>query len=253
MSPDQATTITPGTLFIGEVDDLKMVFEVLMPHGNLSMRCEAVDTLRTERGPRESDRLGTVRTFSNEYVAAHVARRPTWLAMLEADKWLQAREVGDIVHYANGVGSFVRCEIVIGTPENVGGIEPNENIGQKILQPVALVGSWGERQLPHFGADGSLQTGYHASKVINQNGAWIPSMSCVYEAPSCAPQLKQTDPRQMEALDLTPEPLSQDQLTQAEKWQQVNAIRAAVEHGAGTDPDEILRSVSEHLDSSPGH
>jgi len=80
--------------------------------------------------------------------------------------------------------------------------------GQKVLLPIALVGNWNPRDLPHEirQADGSVYESvpYHAKKVLTMSGAWRPSAGCVFESPSFKGNPRfQEDPSTMEPLDLT--------------------------------------------------
>lgn len=109
---------------------------------------------------------------------------------------------GEIVHYHNGFGDYVRCQVILGEGTSVHG---DDLTGLNVLQPIALVGEW-KHDLPRRDARGEVQLGYHAEKVINRTGAWQPSTSCVFEAPGFSgPRgpVAGRDPRDMEAIDLS--------------------------------------------------
>lgn len=115
-------------------------------------------------------------------------------------------EPGQIVHYHNGFGDFVRCEVIVLDEDTRSG--PSEyKAGTKVLQPIALVGKW-KHDLPREYKDENGQTKvvipYHAEKVLNRTGAWRPHQSCVFEAPEYASQYRrnQGDPTGMKPINL---------------------------------------------------
>lgn len=125
----------------------------------------------------------------------------------EEDEFYASLVPGQIVHYNNGFGEFVRCEVIVLDEDMRSG--PSEyKAGQTVLQPIALVGNWKPHDLPRTYTDdqGVERTviPYHASKVLERSGAWRASASCVFEAPSYSSGYKkQGDPTTMEPIDLT--------------------------------------------------
>lgn len=88
------------------------------------------------------------------------------------DEWWDSQEVGTILHYHNGFGEFVRCEVVDGPWAS--GLSGEEHTS-KHLQPVALVGEWRRHNL--------RPEGFHAKKVLNREGGWRPNTGNIYEHP----------------------------------------------------------------------
>jgi hypothetical protein len=90
----------------------------------------------------------------------------------KAKDWWDAREVGEIVHYSNGFGSYVRGEIVEGEVHGEQG---------KAMKEIALVGNWRNYDLPSRYIDGTIHYGIHAEGV--REGKVIrPHESNMYEA-----------------------------------------------------------------------
>jgi hypothetical protein len=90
----------------------------------------------------------------------------------KAKDWWEAREVGEIVHYSNGFGSYVRGEIVEG--------EVNGEQG-KAMKEIALVGKWREYDLPRRQIDGTIRYSHHAEGV-REGRVMRPHESNMYEA-----------------------------------------------------------------------
>lgn len=110
-----------------------------------------------------------------------------------------SRVVGEIIHYHNSFGQFIRGEVVIvnNVPE---------------LKPTALVGKWRESDLPRRARDGTVMHGYHVKQIINGE-SWQPSDSCVYESPTYSDSYKSYgDPRAMPAINLDLPELEADEI-----------------------------------------
>lgn len=71
------------------------------------------------------------------------------------DGWWDKRKVGEIVHYSNGSGQYVRGEII-------------EHAGEKKMLPIALVGDWPARDLGVRRPDGSVYYSYNAKQIIDR-------------------------------------------------------------------------------------
>ena len=106
------------------------------------------------------------------------------------DEWWDSQEVGTILHYHNGFGEFVRCEVVDGPWAS--GLSGEEHTS-KHLQPIALVGEW--RNL--------RSDGFHAKKVLNREGGWRPSTGNIYEHPDyVGSSSKGINPTDLPALEI---------------------------------------------------
>lgn len=134
-----------------------------------------------ERGLRLSDARSMVESYR-----ASAAR------VKSEDAWWDSLEPGTILHYHNGFGEYVRCEVVVQAWNSVSA----HHDAAPCLQPIALVGNWDKFHAP-----------YHAKKVHDRTGAWRPSTGCVYEHPDfCPPRGENASivPTDLEPLDITP-------------------------------------------------
>jgi hypothetical protein len=200
------------------------------------------------------DYAGVTRAFLSREILGSVNQAARLHSYFDAaDAWFDALELGSTVHYCDGFRKMIRCEVVIGTNENVGGLDPHELIGRKILQPVALVGNWHRNDLPRRNYKGEIQHGYHAAKILNGNGAWRPSTSCIWEAPDCSPRYR-TDtpsPLRLAPLDLTlPEP-DAETLERERLYRLLDEI-AKVAGTTQDDPREILATVQDLIAKAGG-
>lgn len=146
--------------------------------------------------------------------------------------------VGDIVHYHNGHGSYVRCQIVL-ADENEVNAKRNARQAQKqvkMLKPIALVGIWSKHDLPHYAIDGEWMKPYHAEQ-IEKGEAWMPDTGCIYEAPNFTRPghfpgqdwttmpgafANEIDPRKLFPLPLDPPEPTSEQVAQFRAWRLIN-------------------------------
>lgn len=70
----------------------------------------------------------------------------------DCDNYYDSLTEGQIVHYHNGFGEYVRCKV-------------NQDKG---LVPFALVGNWRSHDLPKRLADGTVHLPYYCKKIINK-------------------------------------------------------------------------------------
>lgn len=164
-----------------------------------------------------------------------------------ADDWFDSLAPGSTVHYHDGFGEYVRCEVAVGNTDNLRGYAGRVDeslIGKNVLQPVALVGNW-KSVSRRDERTGEAHYDSHAEAIIAGTGAWRPSDSCVFEAPGFARTGKVADPTHMDPIDLTPPDLTPEQVAAIPAWQAVDRVREALAMDATRDksPQEILDSV----------
>lgn len=206
-----------GTRFRSTYADGNCLFEVTERAGPDAWRAVVVDEPIEFNGQvYPSDFAGVEQLFSTKQVEQalkweqHLQR-----SREERDDFYDSLMPGDILHYHNGFGNYVRCEVVLAD----GNAEASEQGEWLLLQPIALVGNWKPMDLPKRYIDGSVDLGYHAKKVTERSGAWAPHTSCIYEAPNfVAPRTRQggiadTDPRNLDPIDLSlPEPSAEERV-----------------------------------------
>lgn len=202
------------------------------------------------------------------FKAEHIRRCMAWQDMFtnladEQTAWFESLPVGTVIHYCNGFEQFVRGEVVVMTEANTEArTNSRDRLGQKGLLPTALVGSikapgqrggWFQSDIVSRGADGKVRYGHHAKRVIEGNGAWQPSITCIYEHPEATNYNRpgDPDPRTLPAIDLTP-PGATDPDSEA-VVRHYNEVRALLNETArdGMDALAKLTQVRAVLDRGP--
>lgn len=132
----------------------------------------------------------TIRGYRLKDAKAQVEADRKWKALQEAhekesQKFYEAN-LGKMVHYHDGFGQFIRCEIVR-APEDVEGFH-NIKKGDLCMKETALVGKWRSYDLR---SDGFHMEGCRDGRLFR------PNLSNVYEF-SKDLQKREADPRGME-------------------------------------------------------
>lgn len=171
------------------------------------------------------DGAGTVRLFTTAQIQASVAHKKAVDAIFQNhDDFFAGLKPGQIVHYSNGGGEFVRCRVVT-------------DGRKRALMPIALVGTWAALDLPRRLPNGSVHWPYQADK-IRKGEAWTPNAGCVleYHGARLTHEVARAggDPRTLPALDLSVPPMSSEEEATAALWRAVEAAQAALQdHQAG--------------------
>ncbi len=154
------------------------------------------------------------------------------------DDYWSTRRVGEVLHYCNGFGQFIRGEV-------------RKIDGEFKLMPIAMVGEWkGFHDLPRRRPDGEIHYGLHAKKIIDgdESGAWQPNEGCVYESPTCSSSYSHgVDPRTLPALDLSVPLMTPEEEAIANLEQRINRIRAVLENRYQTSEpaQNVLTAIKE--------
>lgn len=201
-------TVKAGVTFRSVIADCNALWRVESVGGGVA-HCVVVNEPWEHRGNTyDSDYAGMRKPFYVEDVERALRQAQVWDRLAdEQEQFYSSLAPGQIVHYNNGFGEFVRCEAIVLEEDLRSG--PSEyKAGQTVLQPIALVGNWKDGDLPHTYRDEHGEeheiVPYHAKKVLTRTGAWRASASCVFEAPGYSSSYKrQGDPTTMDAIDLT--------------------------------------------------
>lgn len=185
---------------------------------------------------KDPDHEGLVRHFSTSEIEAKLSFAKMWsdIEKKEANFWA-SRKAGEILHYHNGFGEYVRCRVVFDFDGTAG-------FG---LFPLALVGTWRAHALAKRNPDGTVSYGYHARKVLglDSDGAWQPSETCVWEN---SPRLQTENPDvpNLPPIDLSVPPLSSEEEATAKLWATIAEIRnAAINADNRIDPKIVLQRI----------
>ncbi len=192
------TAIKPGTTFSYPHADSNSLFTVVEKRGADTYQCEV--KAHPQHGTM-IDWLGVKKVFGGEEIRGALNYSKTLSALSSrADNFWASRTVGEIVHYHNGFGQYVRGEIVA-TPD-----------GMK-MRPTALVGAW-THDLPKRGRNGEVIISYHVKK-IRAGELMSPNDGFMFESPNFSRPMGASadfDPTKTEALDISdPAPLGGDE------------------------------------------
>lgn len=184
----------------------------------------------------------TIRGINKNTVRSQIMRDRVFAKMRDTNADFYASlKVGQTVHYDNGFGSYVRCEVVRGESVHSKGVEQN------VLKPVALVGDWRPYDLPRRMPDGSVNYGYQVEK-IRKGETMTPHESTIWESPRCA--RRGADPTGMQPISLEVPGMSGDEEQKAALWRKVARLRAIVNDHREQDPQAILDALKSSLEAA---
>lgn len=193
--------------------------------------CEIVNEVFEFEGKTyNGDYAGVQKVFLKSEIQQAVGWQEFWNDVhSDHDNFYNNLKVGQIVHYHNGFGSYVRCEVVEG----------------KKLKSVALLGNWHSHELPQRLPTGEILDTYW-SKQIKEGELTKPNASNIWEFYLTSKNKKPTnmtdDPTVMEPINLELPEMTQDQKRNAELWTTVNGVRNILNDHSG-NPQEIIDSV----------
>lgn len=228
-----------GTQFRSAIADANALWEVTAYMGNDVWRAAVVNEPMEINGEfYDSDYVGTVQVFEGDQI-----RRTLDFADIftrknrESDEFYESLQVGQIVHYHNGFGAFVRCEVVTD--------------GEKrLLKPIALVGEWRDYDLPKRLPNGEVSLPYHP-RGIAEGETFQPHATNVYESSVYVRSTdKDLDPTTLEPIDLSvPEP-TPEEAEAIRKTQILERIQAVAEVRIGDDLDDALEAIRQILEEA---
>jgi hypothetical protein len=208
-------TVGIGTKFYSAFADGCPEYTVIQKKGQGIWLC---------RIEEDVDWTGHEALFSTREIKAKLS----WDSMLSGladdhESFYANLEDGQIVHYHNAFGRYVRCRVV-----------------NHELLPIALLGPWPAHDLPRRDLKGSLIYPYYVKKIM-EGETMTPNFSNIYEA---KPHNMKGDPTTMEPIDLSVPELTDDEQVVANRWKQVQKARDILDNmNREEDPREILREV----------
>lgn len=155
------------------------------------------------------------------------------------NRWYSKDKVGQIVHYHNGFGQYVRCEVV--EADSIRNLSDGKAIGGVALKPIALVGQWREFDLPRRKPNGEINYPYHAKSVV-EGELMQPNASNLYEYDGFHDRLG-IDPRGLEPIDLTPPGMSPEDERRAALVKRIDRVRAAIENADPANETSLLAAL----------
>jgi hypothetical protein len=142
---------------------------------------------------------------------------------------------GQVVHYHNGYGQFVRCEATV-------------EDGETKLLPTALVGNWKTHDLPRRYPNGKVHLGFQAQRIADGE-TFKPNADFLYEAPGFNDR-HGVDPTALAPLDITVPAMDAAEQRVAGLWQTAQAVCDALSsQNLAADPDAALAEARRILGS----
>jgi hypothetical protein len=192
-----------------------------------------------------------IKNFPKAEILKMVKQAKARTAMFKrADDWWEDRQIGEIVHYSNGFGSYVRGEIVVATKADTKGTYNSDDlVGKKAMKEIALVGDWKSHDLPSRFVDGTIHYGHHAEGVLNGK-VMRPHESNMYEANISKKDASSrelaarhpADPRKMKPVSLELPPMTDAEIALADAVKLRNKMIEAL-NNVGSGKDFTLANV----------
>lgn len=220
------------TTFRSTYADSNALWRVIGKKGKDCFLCEIVnETFEFEGKTYDGDYAGVQKVFLKSEVQQAVGWQDFWDDIhADHDSFYNSLKIGQIVHYHNGFGSYVRCQVVEG----------------KKLKSIALLGNWHSHELPRRLPTGEILETYW-SKQIKQGELTQPNATNLWEfyennKNNKKPSTMSDDPTVMTPINLELPEMTDDQKRNAELWATVNGIRNILNDHSG-NPQEIIDSV----------
>jgi hypothetical protein len=158
----------------------------------------------------------------------------------DSEAFYKSLRVGQTVHYHNGFGAYLRCEVVEG----------------KKLKPVALIGNWRDFDLPKRLPTGEILESYWSEKV-KEGELFDPHATNIWEFYSNednpdripANMREGGDPSTMTPINLELPEMTAEEKRVADLWCVVDGLRQLVGHTTLSDPQQIIDGVVQYLKS----
>jgi len=183
------------------------------------------------------------KVFTVEEVVSSIKREAVFERYSNVDReFWDGAEDGEILHYHNGFGQFVRCEVYT-----------NEADGEKYMRPIALVGDWHSRDLAYRDSTGEVRYGYHARSIIEpkEGKNWRSQLGNIYELMDDEQRAKYQDPAGCEPVSLeVPEPTDEDKLVYAlNNFKSTRLSSEAISGKGQADLAQYLREIATELEN----
>lgn len=185
-----------GARFRSVRADASCLWEVKRARGRGVFECEVVnEPFEFEGHTYDSDFAGVRDVFTRESIERALRHQEVFKALMDRqDTFYSSLEEGQILHYHDGFGAYIRCRAVRVRPEHVSPHDPFKfggAVGEMVLEKVEYVGNW-----LHF----DLSPGSFRRSQIGK--VFRPHYTNLYESPDASTGAKQTDPRQLPAIIL---------------------------------------------------
>lgn len=231
--PATTSKIVSGkTTFRSTYADSNALWRVVKKKSKDCYLCEIVnEPVEFEGKVLDGDYAGVQKVFMDHEIQNALGMQDFWNKIHnDHDAFYDSLRIGQIVHYHNGFGTFVRCEVSV----------------DKQLKPLALVGNWRSHDLPRRLATGEIEGGYWYKRIVDKELS-KPNATNIWEFyrnadPKRIPAGMNCDPTSMKPIDLQVPEMTEEQKHVAELWNTVIGIRDVVQSG-GSNPQQIIDGV----------
>lgn len=216
------------TLFRSGFADGNPLWKVIRKEGR-NYRCE-VQNEKTEINGKwyDSDWVGTQKIFTPEEIRSTIGLSDLFKKLDKEHTSIYDNLIpGQIIHYNNGHGCWVRCETVV------------EN-GKNVLKPIALLGEWQSHELPSRRLDGSIYNSYYVNMILNGE-TFAPNASHLFEAKSEF-ESKYIDPSTLDPISLEVPEMEENESLKASLWKKINEIQTLCGDNQ-RDPQSIIDDI----------
>jgi hypothetical protein len=214
--------------------DSNALWKVIEKKSNDVYLCEIVnETFEYDGKIFNGDYAGIQKVFLAEEVKRAVDfQKASEKIKQNCDNYYDSLTEGQIVHYHNGFGEYVRCRV-------------NQD---KKLVPFALVGRWRTYDLPKRLADGTVHLSHQCKQILNQT-PFKPHASNIFEYSEFS------DKNNFSPIDAPEVDISIPEQTEEEKqianlWTTVNEIQKEISDNTIRDPKIILGRIKEIISRS---
>lgn len=223
--------VEKGMQFRWSIADANPLWEVKSFIGKNTWECEVVNETWTHNGKTyDSEFKGRKQPFNANDIGRAVAMERMFDGYKDkADQFYASLKAGQIVHYSNGFGAFVRCEVVM-------------KDGQAVLLPKALVGEWKSYDLYRRYRNGRVELGI-AAKQIEEGETMRPHASNIFEHQFGSP--RDIDPRRLEPVSYQAPPMTAEEEQLAKHWQVLEGLQEMLNEAK--DPIETLKLAKDWL------
>jgi len=187
-----AATRLKGKRFRSVVADSNCLWEVKGSRGRGVFECEVVGDSWEHNGVTyPCDFAGRRDVFTRETIERHLAAAEWSRQSAQAHEGFYASlRHRQVVHYDDGFGGFIRCEVVIA--DEIHELDhPCVKKGERCLKTLALVGNWRSYD---------LQPNSYNVRLMGHR--FKPNASCIYENPKAPCRERYADPQHLEPIEL---------------------------------------------------
>jgi hypothetical protein len=146
------------------------------------------------------------------------------------DEYYDSLVEGQIVHYHNGFGEYVRCRV---------------NQDNKLV-PFALVGNWRSHDLPKYLPDGTVYLPYRCKQIASQT-PFKPNASNIFEYPEFSDKNK-FDPTNAPEVNISVPEQTDEEKRVSNLWLTVKEIQKEISEN--NDPGIILGKIKQIVSRS---